>query len=364
MESIKLFFETPLFMISDFVVKTWYIFVLAAVILAILAITIICIVVKKKKNKQVAIKISEIKAQEKRAALEQSSVKAEKVKEQPIATEKAEQSEEQTKEVKEQPVAEEKPEAKKVQQKKTAPAKKPVKRLNGKWQIVHKNDKEYIAELLASNGEVMLSSETYSTEEGAKNGIATIIKGVENGNFVIYKDKGGDYYYKLKSATNKLLCVGAIYSTKEGCASAVESVKRIAADSPIQNQVVKGSEYIEYVPEKASYSATKSAKGKWKIEKVDNGYSAKLYANNGQLMIATEVVAQKQTAEKAVASVKKNSLEGNFIIDKDKSGKFYYKLRNAQKSVICIGETYDSLDLCVKAIESVRKFAEISEITL
>ncbi len=356
MEKIKEFFESPLFLISDFVVKTWYVFVAAAVILAIIIISVVAVKVRKKKNKQAAIKISEIKAQEKRAALEEQ---------QASETEQLEAKDEQPVEVKEESVKVEeqvKEEVKKPQPKKTAPAKKPTRRLNGKWQIVFKSEKEYIAELLASNGEVMLTSETYSTEEGAKNGIATIIKGVENGNFVIYKDKGGCFYYKLKSASNKLLCVGEIYSTKDGCSSAVESVKRIAADSPIQSQVVKGSEYIQYKPEKASYSATKSIKGKWKIEKVENGFSAKLYANNGQLMIATEVVAQKQTAEKAVASVKKNALEGNFIIDKDKFGKFYYKLRNAQKSVICIGETYDSLDLCIKAIESVRKFAEISEI--
>ena len=79
-------------------------------------------------------------------------------------------------------------------------------------------------------------------------------------------------------------------------------------------------------------------------------------------MISTEGVSQKATAEKAVANVKKYSLDGNFIIDKDKFGRFYYKLRNSQKSVVCIGEAYDSLDRCIKALESVRRFAEISEI--
>ena len=47
----------------------------------------------------------------------------------------------------------------------------------------------------------------------------------------------------------------------------------------------------------------------------------------------------------------------SFIIDKDKFGRFYYKLRNAQKSVVCIGEAYDSLESCTSAIESVRRFA-------
>ena len=79
-------------------------------------------------------------------------------------------------------------------------------------------------------------------------------------------------------------------------------------------------------------------------------------------MLATEEVASKKNAESAVDSVKKNALAGNFIIDRDKFGRFYYKLRNVQKSVICIGEAYESLDSCVSAIESVRRFALNSEL--
>ena len=58
-----------------------------------------------------------------------------------------------------------------------------------------------------------------------------------------------------------------------------------------------------------------------------------------------------------IENVKKNAEQGNFIIDRDKFNRFYYKLRNAQKSVICIGEAYDSLESCVNAIESVRRFS-------
>ena len=86
-------------------------------------------------------------------------------------------------------------------------------------------------------------------------------------------------------------------------------------------------------------------------------YNAKLYASNGQLMLATEEVSLEKSAKNAIESVKKYAEQGNFIIDRDKFGRFYYKLRNAQKSVICIGEAYDTLDSCVSAIESVRRFS-------
>ena len=254
------------------------------------------------------------------------------------------------------PVKKEQP-AKKPAPKKQTTAKKEPKKLNGKWAVVKKRDNEFVAQLMASNGEVMLNSEVYSSFEGAKNGIATIKKGVLEGKFVVYNDKDGDNYFKLKSSGNKLLCAGEIYKTKEGCLSAIESVKRIANDSPISDVVVEGQRFIDYTPLTLTEETLKGAKGKWKIEKEENGYFARLYANNGQVMLSTEVVSQKSTAQKAIESVKKNAQDGNFIIDKDKFGRFYYKLRNVQKSVICIGEAYDTLDRCISALESVRKFA-------
>ena len=290
-------------------------------------------------------------------------VKEETVKEEVVT---ASENTEEIKEEKEEtpaPVAE-KP-AKKSAAKKSATQKgktqektpaKPAKKLNGKWVVEIKSAGEYDAKLLASNGEVMLTSEIYTTEDGARNGIATIIKGVETGNFVIYQDKNKNYYYKLKTAGNRLLCVGEIYKSKDQCLKAVESVKRIAKDSPVSNDLVEGEKYAEYTP--AEIDAKGGMRGKWRIETTDEGkFTARLYANNGQLMLATEEVALGKSAKNAIDSVKKNAEAGNFIIDHDKFGRFYYKLRNAQKSVICIGEAYDTLESCVSAIESVRRFA-------
>lgn len=235
---------------------------------------------------------------------------------------------------------------------------KTTRRMLGKWRIVVKGQDAYIAALYASNGEVMLTSEIYSTEEGARVGIETIRRAVENGTFIVYRDKGGDYYYKLKSAGNRLLCVGEIYSTKDACEKAAESVKRIAKDSPIEDGVKEGERFIIYTPQPIVAPTQKQQMGKWKIEQSENGtFSAKLYANNGQIMLSTEEVASRKNAEHAIDAVRKNCEQGNFFIDKDKFGKFYYKLHNSRRSVICTGETYDTIDGVLSAIESVRRFS-------
>lgn len=228
----------------------------------------------------------------------------------------------------------------------------------GKWIIEIKSKNEFISVLLASNGQVMLSSEIYTTEEGARLGIETIIKAVQGGAFLIYEDKNGNYYYKLKNASNRLLCVGEIYKSKAQCQGSIDSVKRIAGISPVAKNPVKG-DYVSYSPiKRPKYEVKKGMEGKWKIETLAGKYYAVLCASNGQVMLATEPVATSQSALSSIESVKKNCSAGNFVVEKDKFGRFYYKLRNAQKSVICIGEAYEKLDSCADAIETVRKYAK------
>ena len=355
--------------------------VLALVVIAVIIIVIVALVKKSKKKKSAEPYHYvdwhvEPEGQEKPVEQEKTEKAEESLTEEvEVKASTSENVEVQNEELKEEKVgktmakktaekvdkkpAEKKSTAKKPTTKKVAEPVKEPKKLNGKWTVEFKGDGEYISKLAASNGEVMLSSEIYTTEEGARNGIATIVKGVDSGKFVIYQDKSKNYYYKLKTAGNRLLCVGEIYKSKERCLKAVETVKRIAKNSPISEELNSSDTYAVYTPQPLDVSDVKKGlRGKWKIETTEEGnFTAKLYASNGQLMLATEEVALEKSAKNAITAVKKNAAEGNFIIDHDKFGRFYYKLRNVQKSVICIGEAYDTLESCVSAIESVRRFA-------
>lgn len=380
MEAIKNLF-TPLAksLNMDALVVAIIAAVLALAVIAIIIIVIVALVKKSKKKKStepyhyvdwhVEPEVQENSVEQEKTASVEESVKSNEEpinKEEELASANVENKEEEGKTMEKKTAekankkpVEKKTTAKKPATKKTTETVKEPKKLNGKWTVEFKGEGEYMSKLAASNGEVMLSSEIYTTEEGARNGIATIIKGVDSGKFVIYQDKSKNYYYKLKTAGNRLLCVGEIYKSKERCLKAVETVKRIAKNSPIAEELNSNDAYAVYTPQPLDVSDVKKGlRGKWKVETTEEGnFTAKLYASNGQLMLATEEVALEKSAKNAITSVKKNAAEGNFIIDHDKFGRFYYKLRNAQKSVICIGEAYDTLDSCTSAIESVRRFA-------
>ena len=112
-----------------------------------------------------------------------------------------------------------------------------VENANGKWIITSHKDADgsdvFYFELFANNGEKLLSSEEYTTYVGAVNGIQTHKTNIEQNNFRISLTKRGDYIYKLLNKNGQLLCLGEHYKTKGRCQSAVESVQRFAANSPI-----------------------------------------------------------------------------------------------------------------------------------
>ena len=108
------------------------------------------------------------------------------------------------------------------------------KRYAGKW-VILKNDETdaYHFELLASNGEKLLSSIDYTSVAGARGGIKTHKANIAKDNFTIATSKSKQYFFKLLSGTKQILCTGETYKTKSRCESAIESVKRFAETAVI-----------------------------------------------------------------------------------------------------------------------------------
>lgn len=246
-----------------------------------------------------------------------------------------------------------------------APAEKPAadKKTVGKWIIKEKGEGEFVAYLYANNKELMLTSETYSSPDGAKKGIATIKKNAtENENFTYYRDKNKNYFFKLKTSKNRFLCAGETYANKSACLKSIESVKNFV-DSPLAEKIEKDVTVINYTPgQDAAYVPRKNS-GKWVISELDDEtYFAQLFASNGELLLSSESYASYSSAKDAVENITQNGLNGNFIIDSDKKGRYFFKIRNAQKLTLCVGETYSQLTACQSAIESVFGFLKTAKL--
>lgn len=237
------------------------------------------------------------------------------------------------------------------------------KKALGKWIIKEKGEGEFVAYLYANNKELMLTSETYSSPDGAKKGIATIRKNAAiDDNFTYYRDKNKNYFFKLKTSKNRFLCAGETYANKSACLKSIESVKNFV-DSPLAEKIEKDVTVINYTPMQDETYVPRKNSGKWIISKLDDEtYFAQLFASNGELLLSSESYASYSSAKDAVENITQNGLNGNFIIDSDKKGRYFFKIRNAQKLTLCVGETYSQLTACQSAIESVFGFLKTAKL--
>lgn len=104
-------------------------------------------------------------------------------------------------------------------------------------------------DLKAGNGEVIATSEVYTTERACKNGIASVqknapIAGVEDQTvegfekvkhpkFEMYQDKAGEYRFRLKAKNGQIIVVGEGYASKANCQNGIASVGKNAPEAPV-----------------------------------------------------------------------------------------------------------------------------------
>ncbi len=103
--------------------------------------------------------------------------------------------------------------------------------------------------LKAGNGEVIATSEVYSSEASCMKGIASVVKNapiaaLENQTvegfakekcpkFEVYVDKAGEYRYRLKATNGQIIAVGESYKALSSCLNGIESVRKNAAENNI-----------------------------------------------------------------------------------------------------------------------------------
>lgn len=104
-------------------------------------------------------------------------------------------------------------------------------------------------DLKATNGQVIATSEVYTTEAACLNGIESVKKNcvgevedqtVENApevkhpKFEVYLDKAGEYRFRLKAKNGEVIAVSEGYKSKDSCLNGIESVKKNAPEAEIE----------------------------------------------------------------------------------------------------------------------------------
>jgi len=115
--------------------------------------------------------------------------------------------------------------------------------------IVKTTNTGFKFDLKAGNGEVIATSEVYSTKNACLNGVESVknncvggvedqtvegFEAVKHPKFEVYLDKSGEYRFRLKARNGEIIAVSEGYKAKAGCLNGIESVKKNAPDAAIE----------------------------------------------------------------------------------------------------------------------------------
>ena len=104
----------------------------------------------------------------------------------------------------------------------------------GKFECYKDKAGEYRWRLKAGNGETILSSEGYSGKSGCDNGIASVRKNAGNvERFEKKQTASGKYRFNLKAANGQVIGTSQNYDSESGCDNGISSVARNAADAAV-----------------------------------------------------------------------------------------------------------------------------------
>ena len=104
-------------------------------------------------------------------------------------------------------------------------------------------------DLKAGNGEVIATSEVYTTLDACKNGVASVQKNApiaaledqtakdfqteKNPKFELYADKRGEFRFRLKAANGQIIATGEGYKAKASCKNGIASIIKNAPEAEI-----------------------------------------------------------------------------------------------------------------------------------
>jgi len=106
----------------------------------------------------------------------------------------------------------------------------------GKFEIKKDNSGQFRFNLKAGNGQVILSSEAYTTKAACDNGIESVRKNSqEDKRFERLEAKDGRPYFNLKATNGQVIGSSQMYANTDGMENGIASVMKNAADASIED---------------------------------------------------------------------------------------------------------------------------------
>ena len=114
--------------------------------------------------------------------------------------------------------------------------------------VIRKTKSGVVFNLKASNKEVIATSQVYKSNDTCRKGIKSVIRNAKSKvedqtakeikkspapKYEVYKDKKGEFRFRLKSGNNQIVAVSEGYKSMASCKNGIASVAKNAAKAEI-----------------------------------------------------------------------------------------------------------------------------------
>lgn len=104
----------------------------------------------------------------------------------------------------------------------------------GKFEIKQAKNEQFVFNLKAGNGQIILTSEMYTTKKACLNGIESVKKNAgDDGRYETKEAKNGKFHFNLKAANHQVIGSSQLYADQAGMNNGIESVKKNAPDAEV-----------------------------------------------------------------------------------------------------------------------------------
>ena len=108
----------------------------------------------------------------------------------------------------------------------------------GKFEITKRTNGEFQFNLKAGNGEIILTSEGYSSKAGCQNGIESVRTNSQRDSLYELKaSANGKFYFNLKATNGQIIGTSQMYYDMAARSHGIASVKENAPDAIIMEEL-------------------------------------------------------------------------------------------------------------------------------
>jgi uncharacterized protein len=178
--------------------------------------------------------------------------------------------------------------------------------------------------LSSGNGNVLLSSEGYTTRLGAIGGVlSTLDNGAYAANYSAVKNADGKYHLNLKGSNGEIIATTQAYSTKSSATRAISSCTRGV------------SGYL------AAWEASTAARAQ--VLPSGSGWRFNIYAANGQVVLSSESYTDEAGALNGAFSVVDNGrTKTAYEVRTATNGQFYFVLKATNGQIVGTSQMYST----------------------